>query len=230
LLYYPLGTVAGSVDALTDVLAATVDGGHILGASTTGTSTSGANITLSDIGVTIPQYNCLPTDMTTNPLATGDLLSPLVLTTTLNQTSVTAAAAAVNQVVTSPASNLAFLTYTPITSSPSTGVSLPYYVPGSSGTLGTVGSITLTDNSEITAPIAGAFSPDDTYFFVSTAGDNKIHYISVSAVSSDPTNADTQQISPALPACSSTETGCTYTGNKSVVPATVIVVKPRVTT
>jgi len=58
------------------------------------------NITLSDIGVTIPELNCLPPALNPNyPLIPGDTLSPLVLTTALSQATVTANAAAVNQVV-----------------------------------------------------------------------------------------------------------------------------------
>jgi hypothetical protein len=94
-----------------------------------------------------------------------------------------------------------------------------------------VGYVPLT-GSAVTAPVAGAFSPDDQYFFVSTSGDNEIHYISVSLVTSAPATADTQQISPNLPACSSTNIGCTNTTVPAgdFVPATAIAVKPRATT
>jgi sugar lactone lactonase YvrE len=232
--FYPQGpSPDNSVAVQTDVLAATTDGKHILGASA-----SGGNITLSDIGVTIPAYNCLPPESDPNyPLVLGDTLSPLVLQTTLTQPApVTTDAAAVNQVVTSPASNLAFITYTPPTTGATTGVSLPYYVPGA----GTVGYVPFKGNaaSSITAPLAGAFTPDDTLFFVSTAGDNLIHYISVPLVTSSPATADTQQISPNLPACTpvsagGTDAGCIYTGpnpGTAMVPATAIAVKPRSTT
>ena len=229
--FYPQGPFPdNSVAAQTDVLAATTDGNHILGAST-----SGSSITLSDIGVTIPSLNCLPPVADPNyPLLLGDTLSPLVLKTTLIQPpAITATAAAVNQVVPSPASNLAFITYTPPTTGATTGVKLPFYVPGS-GTLSYVpfnGSLA----SSITAPLAGAFTPDNTLFFVSTAGDNMIHYISVPMVTTNPANADTQQISPNLPACTpvssgGTDLGCTYTGSDAIVPATAIVVRPRTTT
>ena len=217
----------------TDVLAATTDGKHILGAST-----AGANITLSDIGVTIPAFNCLPAESDSNyPLILGDTLSPLVLQTTLSQPGpITADAAAVNQVVPSPKSSLAFITYTPPTTGATTGVSLPYYLPGT----GTVGYVTFKGSgaANITAPLAGAFTPDDTLFFVSTAGDNMIHYISVPLVTSNPANADTQQISPNLPSCTpvsagGTDAGCAYSGpnpGTAIVPATAIAVKPRSTT
>jgi hypothetical protein len=80
--------------------------------------------------------------------------------------------------------------------------------------------------------VAGAFTPDNQLFFVSTSGDNMIHYISVPRVTSDPTHADTQQISPNLPACTpGTDFGCTLAApTTNPVPATVIAVKPRSTT
>jgi hypothetical protein len=123
---------------------------------------------------------------------------------------------------------LAFITYT--NSGSATGAQLPYYVPNGSATssaplAGAAGYITLTGNSAITAPVAGAFSPDDQYFFVSTSGDNQVHYIYVPALT------DKQQISPGLTACSpSANLGCTYSGSGAVVPATAIAVKPRSTT
>jgi hypothetical protein len=233
--FYPQGpSPDNTVATQTDVLAATTDGKHILGASTTGSS-----ITLSDIGVTIPELNCLPSVSDPNyPLLIGDTLSPLVLGTTLTQPqpTITATAATLNQVVPSPASNLAFITYTPPTTGAATNVTLPFYVPGS----GALSSVTFKGSlaASITAPLAGAFTPDDKLFFVSTAGDNMIHYISVPLVTTNPANADTQQISPNLPACISIanggiDLGCAYTGPSpatAIVPATAIAVRPRSTT
>ena len=231
LLYYPQTPPDNSVSVATDVLAATTDGNHILGASLY--NGASPNIALSDIGVTIPALNCLPPEANSNyPLALGDTFSPLALTTASSQETVTANAAAVNQVVPSPNSDdLAFITYSPATTTNTT--SLPYYLPGTG-----VGYVTLGGNlaSSITAPIAGAFSPDNTYFFVSTAGDNMVHYIGIPSVVSPATPpVDTQQISPNLPACTpvsagGNDLGCTYTGTGTVVPATVIEVKPRART
>jgi hypothetical protein len=86
--------------------------------------------------------------------------------------------------------------------------------------------------------LAGIFTPDDQLFFVSTAGDNMIHTISVPLVTSDPAHADTQQISPNLPACTpvsagGNDLGCTYNGpnpGTAIVPATALAVRPRSTT
>jgi hypothetical protein len=203
------------VNVQTDGVAATTDGNHILGAALVG-----GGVTLSDIGVTIPSVvEC--------PGAGTNTLQPLTIQHTLNQAPLSRVnATAVNQVVASPASNLAFITYTGSTP----GALLPYYVPGSGGAAGTVNYVTLKGNSAITAPVAGAFSPDDTLFFVSTAGDNLIHYINVQSLT------DTQQIAPNLPACmpvadGGNDAGCTLAApTTNPVPATVITVKPRSTT
>jgi hypothetical protein len=250
MIFYPQGPQTppppdNSVDVQSDVLTATTDGKHILGAAI-----AGGDIDLSDIGVTIPPggngtgFNCLPPEFIGDPsepnpnypLAAGDTLSPLVLDNTVNSLTIPAHASAVNQVVVSPGSNLAFVTYNPASSTNTTA--LPFYVPGTGGAPGKVGSVTLGGSaaSTITAPIAGAFTPDSSYFFVSTAGDNLIHYISVPEVSTNPAKADIQQLAPNLPACTpvsdgGTDVGCTLAApTTNPVPATVILVKPRSTT
>jgi hypothetical protein len=213
LQFYPQGD---SVAAQSDVLAATTDGNHILGASLDGTQ-----ISLADIGVSVPSgANAQCPGAGTNTLSPLSTNGKLIGTAPINQV----VASAVNQVLASPESNLAFITY----SGSTTGASLPYYIPSASG-IGKVGYVTLKGSANITAPLAGAFTPDDQIFFVSTAGDNMIHYITV------PTLTDSQQISPNLPACTpvsqgGNDPGCTYSGGASIVPATVIVVKPRPTT
>jgi trimeric autotransporter adhesin len=218
--FYPQGD---TVPVQTDVVAATSDGQHVLGAAMIG-----GGITLSDIGVTIPTTTTTAAGGSSISVpaacpSSGSTLLPLTLSHTLNQLALTGVnATAVNQVVASPASNLAFITYTGETA----GNALPYYVPGTNGAAGTLNYLTLNGNSSITAPIAGAFSPDDSTFFVSTSGDNKIHYIDVKTLT------DTQQISPNLPACTpGTDAGCTLPAAQTApVPATVIVTTPRSTT
>lgn len=222
MVFYPQGD---QVSAATDVLAATADGDHILGASL-----SGSGISFDDVAVSIPQSTPCPAEV-------NGVLQPLTISHTLNQTTMSANATALNQIVTSPAAvssgtsasaySLNFVTYNGTT----TGATLPYYkqTVGSSTSLGTVGYVTLSGASSITAPIAGAFSPDNSIFFVSTSGDNKVHYINTTTLQ------DTQQISPNLPACTpvsqgGSDPGCTYTGTGTVVPATVIETKPRATT
>jgi hypothetical protein len=215
--FYP---EVNSVNAVTDVLAATTDGRHILGAAY-----ANGPITLTDIGVAVPSGACPPAE------ANGTL-TPLPVTianTTPVPQTLAVQATGVNQVVPSPASNLAFVLYSGTT----TGATLPYYIPSTTpGTAGMPGYVPLT-GSGVTAPVAGAFTPDDTLFFVSTAGDNMIHYISVPKILTDPAHADTQQISPNLPACTpaTTSIDCVgVPGGATVVPATVITVKPRSTT
>jgi len=221
LVFYPEGD---SVAAKTDVLTATNDGKHILGAAIVG----GA-VQLSDIGVKIPSTAVVPPSIGTPvqaPIpcqANGNSLQALTLSHTLNQLPVSGVnATQVNQVVASPASNLAFITYKGTTA----GAPLPYYVPGANGGAGTLGSISLVGNASITAPLTGTFSPDDKMFFVSTAGDNQIHFVDVSTLT------DVKQISPNLPACApGSDADCKNTSPTiSTVPATVIAVKPRTTT
>jgi hypothetical protein len=213
LQFYPQGD---SVAVQSDVLAATTDGNHILGASL-----SGAQINIADIGVSVPTgVNAQCPGAGTNTLTPLSTNGKLIGTAAINQV----VASAVDQVIASPASNLAFITY----SGSATGASLPYYIPSASG-VGKVGYVALAGSANITAPLTGVFTPDDQLFFVSTAGDNMIHYISV------PTLTDMQQIAPNLPACTpvgegGNDPGCTYSGGASVVPTTVIVVKPRPTT
>jgi hypothetical protein len=227
--FYPQGD---SVGTLTNVLAATTDGQHILGAAL-----AGGAVTLSDIGIKLPT-TVSPTGAVTPapcPDSTTGVMSPLKITSTLAAVPVSGiSATAVNQVVPSPQSKVAFITY----DGDSTGATLPYYIPGTGGAAGTVGYVKLSGSAEITAPLAGAFTPDDAMFFVSTAGDNLVHYISIPTTVTPATPpTDTQQIAPNLPACipvadGGNDVGCTLptTYTNPIVPATVIVVKPRSTT
>ena len=245
--FYPQ-PLTDSINIPTSALGATSDGQHILGASLNGTS-----ITLDDIGVSIPPTLAYPsaecpvtttgTTQTLTPLSTNPALNGSVnLTGVMN-------ANAINQIVTgtaptttsvTTAAPIAFVTYDTAGTS-TTPAQLPYYLPQSSG-VGPVGYVTFADSTSATpptAPLAGAFSPDHSIFFVSTAGDNEVHFISIPAnlsVTSPPT--DTEQLSPALPACTpvsagGNDAGCLYPtapGPATVVPATVIAVKPRAIT
>jgi hypothetical protein len=212
-----------------DVLTATTDGKHILSAAMVG-----GGITLSDIAVSVPTGACTSTT-TGSGSSQVQTLNPLTVqhpATPYTQAALTVNASAINQIVASPVSNLAFITY----SGSSAGAQLPYYLPGSGGAAGTVGYISLKGGNVITAPVAGAFTADDSIFFVSTAGDNQIHYISIPANPSAATPpTDSKQISPSLPACTpvsagGNDAGCTYSGTGTIVPATAIVVVPRTTT
>ena len=240
--FYPQ---SDSVAAQTNILGATNDGKHMLGAITVGSS-----IQLNDIEVNVPASTVCPETPSSAP---PQIMSPLSthpsLNGTVNLTGVTNATA-VNQIVTgsSPTTAssttpvpIAFITYnTPSTST--TAAPLPYYLPPASGTVAP-GYVTFAYPKGVTAvataPLAGAFSPDNSIFFVSTSGDNEVHFISIPTnVSTAAPPTDTQQVSPALPACTpvsegGSDAGCQYPTTlppptpATVVPATVITVKPR---
>jgi trimeric autotransporter adhesin len=226
LVFYPQGD---SVATQTDTLAATTDGQHILGAAMVG----GA-VQLSDISVSIPFVTSSgaatggSSQVVNLPIAcpqSGQTLEPLTIQhpfPTSQQAISGITATAVTQIVPSPASNLAFLTYTGSTP----GAKLPYYMPGANGAAGTVNYVTLTGGNAVTAPVAGAFSLDDKLFFVSTAGDNLIHFVNTTTLQ------DTQQINPNLPACTpGSDPDCLITTpTTNSVPTTAIAVKPRSTT
>ena len=171
MVFYPQeASVAGdSVSVQTDVVAATNDGHHILGATKTG-----GGVTLSDIDVTVPadasgSVNCLPGNAGITGPAAGNPLKPLLLTSSAIQGQVAANATAVNQIVTSPAavtggsqaspSSLSFITYDGTTP----GATLPYYtqVAGPASSFGHLGYITFGGSaaSSITAPVAGSLQP-----------------------------------------------------------------------
>ena len=222
--FYPVGD---TVSTPTDVLTSTTDGQHMLGAAIAGGGTE-----LSDIKVSIP-FNAVSTgsggsaSSVNLPIAcpqSGGTMSALEITHPFPTTTtpVDVPATSLNQLVMSPASNLAFLTYDGTTP----GGRLPYYLPGNGGAPGSLNYIQLTGGNAVIAPIAGAFSLDNQYFFVSTSGDALIHFVKTSNLQ------DTQQINPALPACAAgSDPSCAFNTTappaSGVVPAGVIVVKPR---
>jgi hypothetical protein len=235
MLFYPQGD---SVAEPNDVLAATSDGQHILGAAF-----AGGGVTLNDIPLSIPSTPSTTTGANGTPILTpsacpispAGVMTPLIINHPASPTpqALTVNATAVNQIVTSPAAVtqgtstastiVSFVTYDGTT----TGATLPYYTQAFGNPApGTVGYVTLNGASVITAPVAGAFSSDGTLFFVSTAGDNLIHYIDTSKLT------DTQQINPNLPPCApGSDPDCTITTPVTgSVPATAIAVKPRSTT
>jgi hypothetical protein len=118
------------------------------------------------------------------------------------------AATEIDQVVSSPDSSLAFVTYN---AAAGTGV-LPYYQPSATaGLFGTLGTVQLTSGAQ--APLAGIFSPDGTIFFTSTSGDNLVHMINTTTLT------DTQTINPKL-----------TNGSGTPIPAQFLAVKSRTTT
>jgi hypothetical protein len=192
---------AAAISAQTDALAATTDGEHIIGVGLNG----GTTPTLTDIGLNIPASLFMGA---CTPVGGTDTVGINFVIPSVQQAVLPFQASSITQVVASPGSSLAFVTYL---ASGAGSATLPYYEPTAGGGLGTVGEVTLTGTP--TAPIAGAFSLDDTTFFVSTSGDNLVHYVNVKSLT------DTKQIKPGL-----------VDGNGNPVPATFIAVKPRTTT
>jgi hypothetical protein len=117
------------------------------------------------------------------------------------------AATEIDQVVSSPDSSVAFVTYT---AAAATGV-LPYYEPVDTGAMGALGTVQLSSGAQ--APIAGVFSPDGSLFFTSTSGDDLVHLVNTTTLT------DTQTINPLL-----------IDGSGVAVPAQFLAVKSRSTT
>ncbi|HEY1500684.1 MAG TPA: hypothetical protein VGF88_13980 [Acidobacteriaceae bacterium] len=169
--YYP---AAGDTGVPTTKVTATADGNHVLGAD---------NTTFSDIllGTTSGAPSGVPTGAC--PAYAG---APLTLATNPISATLPVAATEIDQVVSSPDSSLAFVTYS---AGAGTGV-LPYYQPLNTGAAGTLGTVQLSTGARV--PIAGIFSPDGSIFFTSTSGDNLVHMVDTTSLT------DTQTIDPKL--------------------------------
>jgi trimeric autotransporter adhesin len=195
-VYYPQ---AATLAIATDHLTATNDGNHILGATA-----SPAQI--ADISVKVPTGAC-PSSNQGIKLQQGTGTNPGDYS--INTTALTGITPSeITEVVSSPDATLSFVTYNATSAS---GL-LPVYKPSTTfGVVGTVTNVQLSTGAQ--APISGAFSPDDSMFFVGTSGDNLLHFIDV------PSLTDTQTIDPKL----STPAG-------TAVPVQFIAVQPRSTT
>jgi len=168
-IFYP---PADSSAAITDRIAATNDGLHILGATAI-TPTP----TLSDLRVQIPAGNGTGVPVSIACPQTGTLaFSNTVYKTSLAPVTATS----ITGVLPTSDSSLAFLTYT------GTGGVLPAYAPAASG-LGTITYIKLSGTA--TAPIAGVISADNNTMYAATAGDNLVHVINRSTLTDSSTLA-----------------------------------------
>lgn len=182
----------------TDRLAATDDGKHILGA----TATSPAS--LADLDITLPsQLSPVNGVVVPSPCpAPPAPVAPGYFQSTVNKIVLTRIAPTqITGVVPSSSSTLAFVTYA------GTSGQLPYYVIPATGA-GTVGYLQLGNGATTNAaPVSGAFSTDNTTFYVGTSGasgssvDNDVHIISITGGT---TPAETGILSPNLPAASGT--------------------------
>jgi len=196
--YNPLAATVNSASA--EHLATTVDGNHILGASTTqvfdimhGSATDASRL-IAPIGA-CPGLGSAP--------------GALSIQTTLRQLALTGITPTqIDQVLTSPDSSRAFITYTAAAGS---GL-LPLYTPSATpGVAGTLSNLQLAAGAM--NPLAGIFSNDSARFFVSTSGDNLIHIINTGTLT------DVQQLNPQL---LSATTG-------QLIPARFIVTRARPT-
>jgi hypothetical protein len=197
-IYYPQ---AANVAVETDHLGATPDGDHMIGATDTGIQDMWI---YSDAGQTTagPPVGACPQPTPTT--SKGFTLYPYTASTPF--TGITPSE--IDQVVTSPDSSVAFVTY----QSASANGLLPAYQPSATAKQqGTLSNVQLSGSAG--APIAGAFSPDGSLFFVSTTGDDLVHIVNTSTLK------DTQTISPNL----------VNTSNKPTPPQ-FVVVKSRSTT
>lgn len=207
-VFYP---AADSANAITDRLAATSDGFHILGATAT------APATLSDIEVS------LKSSAANSLSASGGIVCPadgsaLTFTNSVASTPLTGITpTAITGVLATSDSKVAFVTYT------GTGGVLPYYQPtnlspngntSGVGILGTYNTIPLSGSA--VAPEGGAISADNSTIYVGTSGDGLVHIINTGTLT------DTKTIAPALPS---------FSGGAGVIATpNLLVEKPRPTT
>jgi hypothetical protein len=173
--YYPL---ADSATVATDRIAATNDGLHILGATTTG----GASII--DLGFTAPGLP--PPPGAGKPVgACPDTLVPANYFTGQRSSSRSVAlgvtASAITGIIPTTDSTAAFITY-------NGSGSLPAYLPAT-------GTVTPVALSGATAPVAGTISSDNLTVYVGTSGDNKVHLVNRKTLTDDPTKS----LTPKLP-------------------------------
>jgi hypothetical protein len=214
-VYYPEALIPGVVLPPTEHITATTDRVHILGANPTtltdlnlGTAAS-PGVPISN-GLASPYGGtCLRQDANGTPdINSVDGLE--FTTSTLFTQALPVTATAIDQVVASPDSSIAFVTYNG--TSGGTQALLPYYkISTTFGQQGQLGTVPLSGTA--TTPLAGIFSPDNTIFFVGTAGDNLVHFISV------PTLTETQTINPGL-----------VTPSGAPAPVQFFAVKPAPTT
>lgn len=210
--YYPS---AGTVGDATDQLAASIDGYHILGAAASGQ--------LIDDAVNIPSGEC--------PLKTALQFGNSVTVQNLNTPNIQT----IDQVLISPASSLAFVTFLPASATGGNNTLPGYQVPctplqisqqgacpAGQTTTGKVVSVAL--NGQAGAPITGAFSPDTNSFYAATSGDDLVHVIDTNSLT------DTRQINAGL-TCGTTTTAaadpffaCTQ---GSPVPVYFLAAQPR---
>jgi hypothetical protein len=176
-VFYP---PADASAAVTDRIAATNDGFHILGATVTPVPT------FDDLHVQIPSSNPKGPTISIACPSTGTLtFSNTVMPTPL--ASITATA--ITGVFPTSDSTIAFVTYT------GSGGVVPAYAPASTGA-GTLTYVKLSGAA--IAPVSGVVSADNNTFYAGTTGDNLVHLIGRATLT------DTTTLAPNLPNASGT--------------------------
>ena len=194
--------LANETTTPTDKIAATNDGLHILGATTSLTPATLSDINLSStIAAGTEQSACPPA---------GTALSPNYFPTTFTTQPLTGVVAtSITHVVPAANSAVAFVTYQ------GTSGLLPEYIPAANGP-GTLNLLALGNGaSTASAPVSGVFSTDGLTFYAGTSGDNQVHIFSINGT----TATETGVLTPALPAIS---------GN-GTAPIDLIAQKPKKT-
>ena len=215
--------------AITDQIAATTDGKHILGAH----AVLGGTSTLSDIAITLPAQDGCPIPPATQPtlgyFKSSFTVQPL---TGIN-------AASITSVVPSSNSAVAFVTYTMPNGATTGGQLLPMYFPPASGS-GTMQFLTLGNGATAaSAPVSGVFSTDNFTFYAGTgaadgtSADNDVHLISMTYPAGGvPTATELSGniISPQLPFCSPNGSGGCLLTSTGDAPVNLIAQHPKKTT
>ncbi len=219
--------------AVTDHIAATNDGGHILGATASGTPR------LSDIAINLPAGTTQPNGPGACTTATATVTFPSTFTT---QPLSGIGVSKINAVVPASNSALAFVLYNPTANGTN---ALPLYIPSTKA----LSYIKLGNGaSAASAPISGVFSTDNLFFYVGTgtatsispcvppsgngtitcstqngitgvggtSADNDLHIFSISGT----TPTETGIISTNLP----------HTSGTGYAPVTFVVQKPKKST
>jgi hypothetical protein len=160
-VFFPLAYDSATV---TDRIAATNDGMHILGATVTG------GAIFNDLKVSIPSGNANGTATSVAcPMVGGLSFSSVPTPTTLAGVTATA----ITGVLPTADSTEAFVTYT------GSGGILPVYAPQT----GQMSYVKLSGTA--TAPISGVMSADNSMLYVGTSGDNLVHLITTKGAPAD---------------------------------------------
>ncbi len=192
-----------------DHLATTTNGKHVVSATANPAELVDANVVVPTEASANAAGAC-PTSTNTVNGATVTSTIPLEIANPNNFTQSLAAFAPslIHQVVTSPDSSLAVVTYEQ--ANPTAGNALlPVYRIPAAGVAGALTPVKLT-GAQATTPVAAIFSPDYSQIFVSTGGDANMHIVSTRDLT------DTVQFNPNLP-----------DGNGGITPAQFLAVKPR---